>query len=123
MDKEISSFIRKRKEKVEVKNSKVYYGGTTFEKEELTDARIDNRIELEYYRTKNEHNRKIIYGIEVIKKEYKEKEINIESNNINNISDSINMVEGIIDTLKKHKVTPICLNDVVEDIMYQEITE
>ena len=101
--------------------SKTYYGGTSFDKEELAETKINHRIELEYYKTKEEHNKQMIYGIEVVKKEYREKGIDIEANNVANLSDCTNKVEEIIDTLKRYKVTPVCLHDVIEDIIYQKI--
>ena len=43
--------------------------------------------------------------------------ITIESNNIENISNSSDKVIEIINTLKKYKVTPVGLNDVLEDLL------
>jgi len=116
-------FIQKRKEKIKLKGSRIYYGGTSFERKELADTEINHRIELEYYKVKNEYNKQAVYGIEVVKREYKIEGVNMEVNNVIGVSDSINRVEEIIDKLKKHKVTPVCLNDVVEDILYEQITE
>ena len=107
-----------------MESSRIYYGGTSFDKEELAETKINHRIELEYYSTKEEDDEKTIYGIEVVKKEYKEDGIDVEANNVTNLSNNTNRIEEIINTLKKHKVTPMCLNDVVEDILYtNEVTE
>jgi len=106
-----------------VEGSKIYYGGTSFDNEELERTKNNCKIELEYYRVKNEHNNKAVYGIEVVKKEYKKEGVNVEASNITNVTNSKNKAEEIINCLKKHKVTPVCLNDVVEDILYEQITE
>ena len=103
-------------------DSKTYYGGTFLEKEDLKETVINHRIELEYYTTKNYINKDSKeefngYGIEIVKKEYKDDKINIESNDRKFISDNSDKVIKIIETLKKHKVTPIGLNDVLEDLL------
>ena len=103
-------------------NSKAYYGGTFLGKEELKEANIKHRIELEYYTIKNYINKDTqdefaTYGIEIVKKEYKEEKVNMESSNREYISNNADKVIEIIETLKRHKVTPIGLNDVLEDLL------
>ena len=43
--------------------------------------------------------------------------LELSENNIENISNSSDKVIEIINTLKKYKVTPIGLNDVLEDLL------
>lgn len=111
-----------------MEGSKVYYGGIFLDKKDLKETKINHRIELEYYKTNN-HNKNVIketpmfYGIEVVKKEYKSREINIETSNVNYISNNANKVIEIIEILKKHKVTPIGLQDVVDDLLKNKIAE
>ena len=50
-------------------------------------------------------------------KEYIDDNITVETNKIENITNSSDKVIEIINTLKKYKVTPIGLNDVLEDLM------
>ena len=50
-------------------------------------------------------------------KEYKNDRIDTESNSKEYISNSSEKIIEIIDTLKKYKVTPIGLNDVLEDLL------
>ena len=102
-------------------NSKVCYGRTFLDLKDLKDSNIKNRIELEYYRTKKrkklflkEDN--VSYGIEVIKKEYQGKKVNIEQEKIDKISDTKSKIDSILNKLQKFKVTPIGLKDVVEDM-------
>ena len=56
----------------------------------------------------------------MIKKEYTKDNIKIEKRRIDNISENAKKVINIIETLKKYKVTPIGLQDVVEDLLKEE---
>ena len=107
-----------------MKSSKICYGITNLEANEFPKANSDHIIELEYYKIK-EIRRNILgkttkkYGIEILKKEYKNNNLNVESNTIVDISKNQDKVIEIINKLKKYKVTPISLNDVVEDLLKQ----
>ena len=98
-------------------NSKTCYGMTYFDENELKEAKINHRVELEYYKTEESTKDDFKYGIEIRKKEYINDKISIESNNIENITNSSDKVIEIINTLKKYKVTPVGLNDVLEDLL------
>ena len=97
--------------------SKTCCGMTYFDEKDLEGTTINHRIELEYYKTDRVKESECEYGIEILKKEYINDDIKIESNNIQKISDSSDKVIEIINTLKKHKVTPVGLNDVLEDLL------
>lgn len=104
-------------------NSKVYYGNTILDTKDLKDTNIKNRIELEYYRTKKRKNHFVrentaMYGIEIVKKEYAGKRVNIEKEKIDRISDKKSSIDLIINKLKQFKVTPITLKDIVDDIKH-----
>lgn len=104
-------------------NSKVYYGNTFLEVRESKDSNIKNRIELEYYRTKKRKNHFLrenseTYGIEIVKKEYQGKKVNIEKEKIDRISSTKTSIDSILNKLKKFKVTPIALKDVIEDMTH-----
>lgn len=98
-------------------NSKTCYGMTYFDENDLKETRINHRVELEYYRTEEKVENGFKYGIEIRKKEYINDGITEESNNIEKISNSSDKVIEIINTLKEYKVTPIGLNDVLEDLL------
>lgn len=98
-------------------SSKTCYGMTYFDENDLKDTNINHRIELEYYRTEKNTNDNFKYGIEIRKKEYINDSITEESNNIENITNSSDKVIEIINTLKKYKVTPVGLDDVLEDLL------
>ncbi len=102
-------------------NSKVCYGKTFLETKDLKDTNIKNRIELEYYRTKKRKNHflkedSVSYGIEVIKREYQGRKVNVEKEKIDKISDTKSKIDSILNKLQKFKVTPIGLKDVVDDM-------
>lgn len=102
-------------------NSKVYYGNTFLETKDLKESNNNKRIELEYYRTKKRKRHFLkedstSYGIEIVKKEYQGRKVNIEKEKIDKISNTICNIDLIIDKLKKFKVTPITLKDVIEDM-------
>lgn len=98
-------------------NSKTCYGMTYFDEDDLRETKINHRIELEYYRTEKSTKDDFKYGIEIRKKEYINDSITEESNNIENITNSSDKVIEIINTLKQYKVTPVGLNDVLEDLL------
>lgn len=105
-----------------VQNSRTYYGGTFLGEDDLKESNIKHRIELEYYTTKNyinevKEDEETSYGIEIIKKEYIDDKIDIETGFKKQVSSNAKKVIEIIDTLKKYKVTPIGLNDVLEDLL------
>lgn len=106
----------------------MYCGAALLEGEELKESNSTDKIEIEYYSTKNNTENSLkedmsVYGIEVIKKEYRNQKIRIEKTNVDNVADSSLKVIEIINTLKNNKVTPIGLQDVLEDLQKQRITE
>ncbi len=98
-------------------NSKTCYGMTYFDENDLKETRINHRVELEYYKTEQIVKDNFKYGIEIRKKEYIKNSYTEEKNSIENISNSSDKVIEIINTLKKYKVTPVGLNDVLEDLL------
>jgi len=109
-----------------VNDSGIYYGITLLDETDLLEANNRNKIELEYYGTKKYNiKNEAIYGISIIKKEYIKNKIKFEKNTIERISKNENIVKKIIEIMKEHKVTPICLEDVLRDLLkkpeFQEI--
>ena len=103
-------------------SSKVYCGNTFLDMGDLKENNLKNRIELEYYRTKRRKNFFVredtqIYGIEIVKKEYQGKKVNIEKEKVDKICNKKTTIDSILKKLKEFKVTPITLKDVVHDIM------
>lgn len=105
-----------------MRNSRVYYGNTFLEAKDLIDTNIKNRIELEYYRTKKRktnffREEPTSYGIEIVKKEYLGRKVNVEKEKMDSVSNKKSSIDSIIKRLKDFKVTPIGLKDVLEDII------
>ena len=95
---------------------KKFYGKTMLDNSDSED--IINYCELEYYQIENELSEKP-YGIEIIKKNIENEKMKIESNVIYNIYKSEIDNNNLINKLIKNKVTPIALNDVVDDFLSQ----
>lgn len=97
---------------------KRYYGEARFNGRELVETNKKGLIKLEYYGTKNILQEDIIeYGIEIVKKEYQNRQFIQESNSVNNIVQNEREMEELIMLLKRNKVTPIGLEDVIGDLV------
>ena len=96
---------------------KTCYGMTYFDENDLKETQINHRVELEYYKTNKYEENDFKYGIEICKKEYIDNNISVETNKIENLTNSSDKVIEIINTLKEFKVTPVGLNDVLEDLI------
>ena len=85
---------------------KKFYGGIFMDKDKLKKVGIFYPIKIEYYKIKEEG--KIdIFGVEVIKTEYRNNTVSIEKENINRITDDENEANHILDLLKENEVTPV----------------
>ena len=94
---------------------KTFFGGIFIEKEKLEEAGIYYPIKLEYYKyTNNEDRKKSKYGISIIKTEYKE-EIVVEEKDVKYLTDDENKAIDILQLLKNNEVTPIGVEDVIQD--------
>lgn len=98
-------------------DSKTLYGSVFLELEDLIETPINYPVELAYYKTNHKRNNSTIYGVEVVKNEYKEDKINTETNIVNLFTDNESKVDTILETLRKYKVTPIGANDVLYELV------
>ena len=100
---------------------KVYGGKFTLEiiKQDLEEAGIKYPIKVEYYKIINEEEKikqnKSIYGIQVIKTEYKDK-IGVEQEKIEHITNDEKEITKMLNLIKNGEVTPIGLEDVIIEI-------
>lgn len=104
-------------------NSKIFYGKTFLETNDIRGTNVKNRIELEYYRIKKKKHHLLkenteTYGIEVVKKEYNGHKINIEKEKVDKISNKKANIDSILNILKEFQVTPVALKDVIEDMTH-----
>ena len=111
------------KEKERGTTLREFYGGIFIDKETLLASGIEYPIKLEYYKTTREESSKIArenenkYGIEIVKTEYREGNVRVETKEINNIANNIKDQEKILTLLRDNEVTPIGVEDVLEDLL------
>lgn len=96
---------------------KTFFDGVYISSEHLEEAGIQYPIKLEYYKTSREENVKNKYGIEVVKTEYLNGNVKVETKEVKDITDDIERVNKILTLLKNNEVTPIGIEDVLEDLL------
>ena len=96
---------------------KNFFGSIFINRDELLDAGINYPIKVEYYKITNEPEKenKLLYGIQVIKTEYKDK-IGVEQNKIEHITNDESEIIKMLSLIKENEVTPIGLEDVIIEI-------
>ena len=87
----------------------------------LNEARIYYPIKLEYYKIVNEEETieesKAKYGVNIVKTEYKKDGVKVENEKVEHISNNENEIDEILNILTKNEVTPVVLEDVLNDIL------
>lgn len=98
---------------------KNFFGSIFINRNQLAEAGINYPIKVEYYRLTDENTKTIknglIYGIQVIKTEYRDK-IGIEQNKIEHVTSDENEINKMLGLIKEHQVTPVGLEDVITEI-------
>ena len=97
---------------------KIFYGGKFIEKGKLERAGIYYPIKLEYYKrldSKEQQEGKVDYGISIVKTEYIPDNTKIETKDIRNITQDEEKVEALLSICKKYEVTPIGIEDIIQD--------
>lgn len=100
-------------------NLRTFFGKTTINNEDAEQANFD-RMYLEYYKNVNEREIKKDekpYGVTIIKKTQIGKILEIEEKEVKNILNRENDVDNILKLLAEYKVTPIGLDDVLQDLV------
>lgn len=96
---------------------KTFFGGMFIENDKLENEGIEYPIKLEYFKTlKDKESVGNKYGIQVVKIEYLDKDISIESKEIENITNKEEKINDILNLLKRNEVTPVGVSDVLEDL-------
>ena len=94
-----------------------FYADVILNKDELKES-DSNRIELEYYKiAKNIKKGQRTYGVEIVKTEYFNDKKLKESENIYNVTNNESVIDNLLSMLKENQVTPVGLNDVVDEIL------
>ena len=98
---------------------KNFFGSIFINRDRLIEAGINYPIKVEYYKIINEEEKikqnRLIYGIQIIKTEYKDK-IGVEQNKLENITNDEKEITKILSIIKENEVTPIGLEDVILEI-------
>ena len=96
---------------------KTFFDGIFIDNEKLSDEGIEYPIKLEYYKTiTSEENVKAKYGIEIVKTEYKNGNVNVESNKLENVTNNDEEADKILSILRNNEVTPIGMQDILDDM-------
>ena len=96
---------------------KTFFDGVFIDKEHLKEAGIEYPIKIEYYKTSVEENVESKFGIEILKKEFLQNNINIEKKEIYNITNDEKIQNQILSILRDNEVTPIGVEDVLKEIL------
>lgn len=101
---------------------KTFFGGKFIEKEKLLEAGIKYPIKLEYYKKSDEarsiKENKPKYGISIVKTSYKE-DIEIETKEIEFLSNDENKIEELLRKFKENDVTPVSAEYILTDLSKQ----
>lgn len=105
--------------KEETKKEKLIYGET--EVERLDTIELKSPIHLKYVKIRNNliEEEGCTYGIEIIKEEMKDNKIEEEREEIGALYRSEEQADEVLEILKRNKVTPIELKDVISDINFR----
>ena len=96
---------------------KTFFDGIFIDEKELRDDSKQYPMKLEYYKTiVSGENVEAKYGIEIVKTEFINGSVNVESNKFDNITSNVNEADKILTVLRNNKVTPIGMQDVLEEL-------
>lgn len=98
-----------------MKYERILYGEIQLDEQILRENNIYHNMELEYYKIKNNNENKM-YGIEIVKREYINNEIQEENKYIKELTKSEETVENLLEKLKKNIVTPTSLEYIITDM-------
>lgn len=100
---------------------KRFFGGVFIEKEKLKEAGINHPIKLEYYKRIDEDidetKQKMKYGISIVKTEYIENDLHIESKKIDNVTNDEKVINKMLNIFKENEVTTINFEEVMSDLL------
>lgn len=116
--KKVIYYCLRSKEEERGTTLREFYGGIFIDKETLLASGIEYPIKLEYYKTRNtkENNKhQEIYGIQIIKTEYK-KDVNVEEEKIEYVTENERDINNILEKFKENEVTPVSAQYVIEDM-------
>ncbi len=102
---------------------KTFFDGVFVSNKTLREAGVQYPIKLEYYKTSVEENVEAQFGIEIVKTEYIDGNVNIETKEVTNVTDDEIKQNEILNILKNYEVTPIGLEDVLKEVLPLQVAE
>ena len=102
---------------------KTFFDGVLVSNKTLKEAGVQYPIKLEYYKTLKEENVETPFGIEIVKTEFIDGNVNIETKIVTDVTDDENIQNKILRILKNNEVTPIGLDDVLKELLPLQVTE
>ncbi|MBO5005762.1 MAG: hypothetical protein J6D03_11250 [Clostridia bacterium] len=102
-----------------MKNLREFYGDTIIDKNDYNEFDGEFKIHLTYYKTQdclNLDDKNASYGMQVVKKQTDGNSMKVETKEFSNIVDTEEKVDNILEILKRNKVTPVAVRDVLEDM-------
>lgn len=100
---------------------KTFFDGVFISQKSLEEAGIKHPIKLEYYKTSGDENVQKRFGIEVVKTEYIDGNVKIETKEIEDITDNEQKENEILTLLKRNEVTPVAVQDVIDDLVKEKV--
>lgn len=97
-----------------MKYLKKLYGKTVIDSSDSEELLVNHKIELEYYQIKNETPSKP-YGIKIVKRNIENNIMNIEEKTVRHICNGEEDNNRLLKILISNKVTPVAVDDVIED--------
>ena len=102
---------------------KTFFDGIFVSRKTLEEAGIKYPIKLEYFKTFVKENVETKFGIEIVKTEFLEDRVNVETKEVANITSDEAKQNNILRILKNNEVTPIGLNDVLQELLQLQVAE
>ncbi len=96
---------------------KSFFGGTYVGKDTLENNNIYYPVRLEYYKTEEVEKSKSVYGIEVVKTEYKDNQVNVENKVIDKVTDEEETIDRILEKFKTGEITPAVSEEMLEELL------
>ena len=105
-----------------MKNTRKFYGDTIIKLENMEEKNTctGNKFKIEYYQLESsitEANHLVKYGVEILKRDVVNDNI-LERKEIRDITNTEEKIYNLLDILYRNEVTPISLNDVIEDLQF-----
>ena len=99
---------------------KTFFDGIYIKSNEYAEEYPEYPIKLEYYKTiETEENVEAKFGIEIVETQFIQGKVYVESKSVEKISNKETKIEEILTILRDNVVTPIGVQDVLEDMFVQ----